>query len=125
MIELGPKNFINEPQLHSGKFIPLWPKAVLPEGHPFVSRDICAMTGLSMDNVKAVVGKRLNRGQPPLVQPLQTRLSHRLTNTFSPENLVVFNEIYKLMEGGRKLGEAIDFLREQLLIEQAQGLDKS
>lgn len=102
-----------------GHLIPFWQRRILPEGHPYTCRDICAMSGLTIDNVKRVISKRDNQGQEPLVRPDQIKRNHIPTNVYSPQDLEIFMRIQKLKEDGSKLGEAIDTVRKQLLIEKA------
>lgn len=102
-----------------GKLVPFWQGRILSEGHPYTYRDICEMTGLTKDDIKHVVSPGDNNGQEPLVQPFKAKLNHIWTNTYSPQDLEIFNRIQELKESGSKIGEAIDTLRKQLLIEEA------
>lgn len=101
-----------------GPIVPFWQKRVIPEGHPYTFRNICAITGLTPDDIKCVVSPRNNRGQEPLVQPTKLQLNHIRTNMYSPQDLEVFSRIQELKKSGLTIGKAIDTLRKQLLIEE-------
>ncbi len=86
----------------------------LSEDHPFTAHDVCRMTGLSPSEVSETT--RSKHGQEPLLHPLKITISHTRTNTFTLEDLKVFERIRQLTKTeGLKIGQAINSLRSSLI----------